>query len=255
MAQKIQSINLMLSGGKPLLASYLREQGYSSQLLSKYVKSRWMEMPYKGVYIKPKTKISMGGLLSALIFQKKMPMHIAGLDALRMFGYFEQIPFINKIITLYSSRRIFIPKWVKKYEKKNKVKIKLVCSKLFMTDTFIKENELDGFSIPASIPERAIFEALNDIKSSAEFYEYIKVFELIVNLKYEYLDTLLKECSSIKIKRLFLYVSQLFNKPYFKKININRYKLGSGARTLFTGIDEMKYDSKYKIMVPKTRQS
>jgi len=120
MAQKIQSINLMLSGGKPLLASYLREQGYSSQLLSKYVKSRWMEMPYKGVYIKPKTKISMGGLLSALIFQKKMPMHIAGLDALRMFGYFEQIPFINKIITLYSSRRIFIPKWVKKYEKKNK---------------------------------------------------------------------------------------------------------------------------------------
>ncbi|MGD9678866.1 MAG: type IV toxin-antitoxin system AbiEi family antitoxin domain-containing protein [Vulcanibacillus sp.] len=255
MEQKIQKINLLLSKGEPLFASYLKEMGYSSQLLSRYVKSKWLEMPYKGVYIKPKSAISIGGLLNALVYQKRISVHIAGLDALKLFGYFEQIAFVNKTITIYSDKRIYIPKWVKKFEKENNIKIKLVCTNLFSDGMFISKSEYDRFILPVSIPERAVFEALNEVKSSAEYYEFLKVFEIIADLKSDYLDALLLKCNSVKVKRLFLYVSELTGKPYFKKLNLNKYDLGNGVRTLFLDEKQMKYNAKFKIMVPKERQS
>jgi len=255
MAQKIQKINLMLSNGEPLLASYLKEKGFSSQLLSRYVKSGWLEMHYKGVYVKPKTHITLGGLLNTLITQKNMLMHISGIDALRLFGYFEQMHFANKSVLVYASKRIFLPKWVKECEKHEKISVKLVCSNLFPDEMFTNKIEYDGFGIPASIPERAVFEALNEVKTSDEYFDFLKVFEMIANLKSDYLETLMTKCNSIKVKRMFLYVSHLMDKPYFEKLKLNKYELGTGVRTLFTAESKLEYDARYKIMVPKARQS
>jgi hypothetical protein len=66
-------------------------------------------------------------------------------------------------------------------------------------------------------------------------------------IQYEYVQTLLESCSSIKAKRLFLYFADTYNMPWFQKLDIKNIDLGKGKRQVAAnGI----LNKKYQITVP-----
>ena len=69
----------------------------------------------------------------------------------------------------------------------------------------------------------------------------------LVNLSPRKLDTLLKACKSVKVKRLFFWLANRQAYPWFSKLNVADYDLGSGKRFV---AKNGKLDTKYLITVP-----
>lgn len=250
MTKKLKKFQNYLAKKNLLLIPYLKSKGYSYQLLQKYYQNNWTKKISKGVYYSETEDISLFDVIHALVEQAGFKIHIAGISALKVFGYYEQIDFRSKYVLVYSQKRIFKPKWLKIIELKKNFKIELVYRTFLKTDEFIKEVYVEKKPVPVSIPERAVLEAINEIRNYEDYIEFLKVFETIINLNPQHLDELLISCKSVKVKRLFLFLSENYKKPYFEKLNLNKYNLGNGVREVFKSKDN-KYISKYKLMVPE----
>jgi hypothetical protein len=61
------------------------------------------------------------------------------------------------------------------------------------------------------------------------------------------LETLLAECRSIKVKRLFLFFADRHRHPWLKRIDRSKIALGAGKRMLVRG---GRLDPVYQITVP-----
>ena len=72
--------------------------------------------------------------------------------------------------------------------------------------------------------------------------------ESLNNLRPKSVQILLENGSSIKVKRLFLYLAEKFNHQWLKHLDLTKVNLGSGKRSF---VKNGAYISKYKITVPK----
>jgi len=70
----------------------------------------------------------------------------------------------------------------------------------------------------------------------------------LVNLRPQIIQKLLEECTSVKVKRLFLYMAKKANHQWFQFLKIDNIDLGKGHRTL---ANNGVYNAKYMISVPK----
>lgn len=68
------------------------------------------------------------------------------------------------------------------------------------------------------------------------------------NLRPKSVQELLENCSSIKVKRLFLYLAEKLKHPWLYFVDLFKVDLGSGKRSL---VKNGVYVDKYKITVPK----
>ena len=62
--------------------------------------------------------------------------------------------------------------------------------------------------------------------------------------------TLLETCRSVKVKRLFLYLSERNELPWLKDLELDKVNLGSGKRVISKN---GKYNAKYQISVQEIR--
>jgi hypothetical protein len=63
---------------------------------------------------------------------------------------------------------------------------------------------VDGVSILVSVPERAALEMLYHVPGQVGFGEALEVVSGLASLNVGLMQTLLEECSSVKVKRFFL---------------------------------------------------
>jgi hypothetical protein len=99
-----------------------------------------------------------------------------------------------------------------------------------------------------SLPERAILELLDDVPQRETFQQADALFEGLRNLRPQLLHTLLVECRSVKVKRLFLWFAERHGHPWMTKVDHTGIDLGHGKRMLVSG---GKLDTKYDITVPE----
>ena len=71
--------------------------------------------------------------------------------------------------------------------------------------------------------------------------------ESLLSLRSDTLQYLLEICDSKKAKRLFLYLSDTNNMPWFHRLNIKNIDLGKGKRVVASN---GFFDKKYQITVP-----
>ena len=76
--------------------------------------------------------------------------------------------------------------------------------------------------------------------------EVYQLMESMPVLKPKLLQELLENCSSIKVKRVFLYIAEKLNYSWFKKLDISKVDLGKGKRTIEKG---GKLDKKFNIVI------
>ncbi len=90
--------------------------------------------------------------------------------------------------------------------------------------------DADGFSVRVSTPERAFLELLHSKdRSTVEAYQ---ILELLPVMRPALLTELLAQCSSVRVKRLFLYSAKRLDYPWFAKIEWASVDLGAGVRVI-----------------------
>jgi hypothetical protein len=123
----------------------------------------------------------------------------------------------------------------------------------FSTKTFdghigVTQVKYEGVTLQVSTPELAIMECL---LLAPEYYDFMDVYylmEMLTALRANMVTKLLEECSSIKVKRLFLYMAEKAKHAWFKRLDLSNVTLGSGPRSLTKGGIKV---SKYNIIISK----
>lgn len=229
-----------------LLASYMDKIGISHDLQKYYRRSGWLESLGTGAYKRPKESVHWQGGLFSLQTQVMLPIHAGGLTALTLHGFTHYIRLGDETVYLFSSPKTKLPKWFNSFDWKTKVKhvkTSLLPSGLGLTD--FKEN---SFTINIASPELAILECLYQAPNELDLVECYQMMEGLTNLRPKLLQELLERCTSIKVKRLFLYMADKAQHQWLTFIDQAKISLGEGDRSM---VKAGVYVSKYRISVPK----
>ena len=76
----------------------------------------------------------------------------------------------------------------------------------------------------------------------------MQLMEGLTTLRPALVQVLLEKCNSLKVKRLFLYMSEKNNHDWLKNLNIKKIDFGSGKRVI---VKNGVFNNKYNITVPK----
>jgi hypothetical protein len=104
------------------------------------------------------------------------------------------------------------------------------------------------YPLTVSTPERAILELLDEVPKRETFHQADVLMEGLRNLSPRRLQSLLSDCRSVKVKRLFFWFAERHNHAWLQKIDRAGIDFGKGKRMLVRG---GKLDTKYNITVPE----
>jgi hypothetical protein len=246
---KRTKINQFLDDHKPgtvCLASWLEDQGISYELQKRYRKSGWLESVGKGAFKRPKEEVRWQGGLYALQTQANSPIHAGAITALAMHGLAHYLRVAGEKVFLFSPYKTNLPTWYKNYPWGNP--IKHVQTSFLPAELGLQEQELKTFSITVSMPERAILECLFLAPTHFDLVECYQVMEGLVNLRPRLVQELLEQCTSVKVKRTFLYMAQKAGHQWLSRLERDKIDLGKGKRSLVKG---GILDAEFQITLPK----
>jgi len=242
-------INQLLNShpkGTVMLTKWLVEQGYSSDLLQRYKKGKWLESIGRGAMIRFGDNITYEGAVYSLQDQAGSSIHPGGRTALTLLGNAQYLNLSEAQIWLFGGKKEVLPSWFKDHDRFAKMNFRrssFLPNHLGMTDI-----DLGTFSLRISGSARAMMECLYLVPKEQEMVECYELMEGLNNLRPDLVQELLGKCRSIKVKRLFLYLAEKAGHRWLEHIDMKKIDLGKGKRSLAqSGI----YVPKYRITVPK----
>lgn len=242
---KLKLLYQLLPEGVVVPSSWLISNGYSSQLIYKYVQSGWLEKINRGVYVRPASNITWQGVTIGIQLLCELPLYVGGITALNIQGYAHYLPIgEEKSITMNGKHNI--PSWVKQI---NDYSFK-AHKKPFFGELGLKKHpsSIRNLELTISSPERAILELLYLISDKGISFQFAaEIFEGMSTLSPRLLNELLLNCDSMKVKKIFLFFANYYNFSWFKYIDKN-ITLGSGKLQI---VKEGVYNKKYMLTVPK----
>jgi len=232
--------------GTVYLTSWLVDQGYSHQLLNRYKNSNWIESVGSGAMKRSGDTLSVEGALYALQKQRGSSIHLGGKTALSMLGRAHYLAFSANRITLFGNAKEKLPLWFINY--KWGVEIDYYSTSFLPDQLGFLTHELQNFNIQISGAARAMMESLYLAPQKQDLIECYELMEGLNNLRPDVVQQLLEECSSVKVKRLFLYMAEKAQHPWMNYLEVQKIDLGKGNRSL---VENGVFVSKYRITVPK----
>jgi hypothetical protein len=229
-----------------ILSSWLISKGYSHSLQHRYLKSNWLEPIGSGAFKRKNDEVSVFGALYALQHQNRKDIHLGGISALSLLGYAHYIEMGTTSHSFFAQAGCKLPKWFK-----NNVEWKhhqLFCSSFLPPQLGIMDYDLGNLKIKISTQVRAMMECLEIAPKNFDLAEAYLIMEGLTSLQPSEVQKLLEACTSIKVKRLFLYFSEVSNHTWFKYLDIDKLNLGSGKRSI---VKDGIYNARYRITVPQ----
>ncbi len=228
-------------------SSWLREQGYSTQLISKYVKQGILQKLGRGLYARSEVEPDWKGVMVGVQRFAGLEVYMGGLSALNLQGFAHYLPLSRKQrIALYSRKNP--PAWLRNIASTFQFEF---YKKPWFGDLGLKAypSGIRDYDIEISSPERAILELLYLVEKEGVTFTFVaEIFENLTSLRPGLLNKLLQSCESIKVKRLFLYFSDRYNHPWSKYIDKDTVEIGTGKMQI---VKNGKLDKTYLITVPK----
>ncbi|MCF8332268.1 MAG: type IV toxin-antitoxin system AbiEi family antitoxin [Bacteroidales bacterium] len=243
---KLRTLFKNIRQGNVITIPLLESLNISDDLRMYYLESGWLEAIGRGAFKKPDDNIEWYGALSAIQEQIETKVHVGGLTALDLQGFSHYIRLSKETLYLFSPPKTRLPKWFIKFNWNVEI--------LHKSTSFLPENigtkkiEIKQINVIVSTPERAIMECLYLAPNKSDIVECYKLFEGLVNLKPKLVTELLQACTSVKVKRLFLYMAEKANHQWFQFLEIDNINLGRGRRMI---TEKGVYNSKYLISIPK----
>ncbi|UVW35724.1 type IV toxin-antitoxin system AbiEi family antitoxin [SAR92 clade bacterium H455] len=250
-----RKLNILLDSykyGAVCLASWLEKKGISRDLQQYYCKSGWLEPVGRGAFKRPNDVIGWQEALQALVEQANLNVHVGAITALAQQGAGHYVRLGKEKVYLFSPLGVSLPAWFKNYDwgvdiehvrtgfLPDKVALGLALS--------MKLDSANGLSSRMySDSERAVLECLYLAPKRQDLVECYQVMEGLVNLRPKIVQGLLEACSSIKVKRMFLYMAEKANQQWLHYVDLSKVTLGKGDRSI---VKNGVYIARYKITVP-----
>ena len=248
-------------------AAWLERHGYSRSLRSQYVSAGWLNQVAPRVYRRSNGPLEWQHVVTSLQAFLDCPQTVGGRTALEEQGYAHYLSAKTKEVHLYGPTKP--PTWLATLP----IDVKFIwhnSRKLFPDDPSIMPVEsefppvagnsllpgnfllmsggLMSWGLRLSSPERAFLELLDELPDRESFHQVDVLMEGLANLSPTRLQTLLADCRSVKVKRLFFFFADRHHHAWLKRIDQSKIDLGSGNRVLIKG---GKLDQRYHITVPE----
>ncbi len=247
-------------------AAWLEERGIASNLRAYYVKNDWLEQPVRSVYRKPRGELNWQQVVISLqTLLSRMPLHVGGRTALELQGYAHYLSYEMKTVHLYGIEKP--PAWLGKLNLSQRF-VYHNSATLFPNDPTsqgpggLAWHTADGqgsglttvgwghwdWPLMLSRPERAYLEILDELPRHESFHQADMIMQNAANFSPRRLQKLLRDCNSVKVKRLFFFFADRHSHAWLKRLDKTAIDLGKGKRMLVPG---GKLDSAYLITVPE----
>ena len=240
-------------------AAWLTARGIDRKSILQYAQRGWLEKLARGVYRRPDTHRDVGGagdwrrLVLSLQRVMDYDVHVGGRTALSLqgFDHYLSLGAETPPVYLYGD----VPSWLARLPNADRFETRTL-SLFGGSITGVDGIDNGKQSSPSqrrlndlmvSTPERAILELLNELPADESFHIADMMFEGLVNLRPRLLATLLKECRSVKVKRLFFVFADQHDHAWRQYLDPDDFDLGSGPRALVEG---GRLHPRYDITVP-----
>lgn len=264
--QKPSKLNLLLRelGDTDLVSTrWLRAHGYAGNLLARYVRSGWLVTPARGVYATPRAQPSWSAVVQSLQQRDQLNLHVGGRFALAWRGHEHYLRLGEAAtVTLYGTDRL--PGWVAKLPLRERFlhcgrgpfassspRLRSAADENDLLDQGL-ELEVDattnGAGVVMASNERAMLEMCDEKPGTAQILEADAVMQGLSGLRPDVVARLLRQCRSVKAKRLFLALAERHGHAWLARVDLDRVDLGSGKRVLAQG---GKLHAKYQITLPE----
>jgi len=243
---KINQLLQVQPKGVVFLASWLSQNGYSFDLQKRYRKSNWLQSIGTGAMIRTGDEITYEGALYALQNQSTLNIHPGGKTALSLLGKSHYLEFSTKKVTLFGGKGESLPTWFQNYNWG--VEFKYYQSGFLPKDTGLTQIERKNFTLKVSNAARALMECLYLVPKYQDLYECYELMEGLNKLRPKEVQKLLEACTSVKVKRLFLFLADKTGHGWLNYIDVNKIDMGRGKRSIVKG---GVYIPKYQITVNK----
>jgi len=247
MATKINKILQILPSNPLIFSSWMSIQGISRAEQSSYVQTGWLEKLAHGVYYFRGGKPTLFTAISSYDDQLEKKCSVGASTALDLRGFSHFVAMGKPSAYLFSSSKERVPDWLLTYEWD--MKVCYFTTKIFGDDLLgIEKMNVGGINLLVSSPERAFLECLHLTPKYHSVMDIYYVMEMLTTLRPNLIQQLLEICTSVKVKRLFMYMADKSNHQWFRTLNISNINMGEGKRAFAkNGV----YDNKYLITVPK----
>jgi hypothetical protein len=192
---KLNYLQQVLPEGLPVDSHWLQKQGYSRQLIAKYLRHGWLTSPVRGVYRRDSAMIDPQSWEPAVVSLQRileLPVTVGGRTALELQGLAHYLSMTAPEVHLYGSEPL--PSWVSKLPLKQQFVFH--STRLFKTsDTSINSKDyqktnftdhkwgVSEWSMLISTPERAILELIDELPLHESFHQADVLMEGLSNLR------------------------------------------------------------------------
>ena len=191
-------------------------------------------------------KVTYEGALYTLQQQGNSSIHPGGTTALSLLGKSHYLEFSSKRITLFGGKGEKLPVWFQNHNWG--LQLNHYQSGFLPKDLGLVQIERKNFTLQISSAARALMECLYLVPKHQDLHECYELMEGLNNLRPKEVQKLLEACTSIKVKRLFLFLADKVQHDWLKHIDVDKIDLGRGKRSVVKG---GVYISKYQITVNK----
>jgi len=226
----------------------LKPLGYSPQLLKMYVNSGWLDLYGRGAYKLSGDEVDWHGAVYALQKQKKSFIHPGAKTALSLKGYSHYLLQKSVGADLFGNPSDNLPKWFKDQPWMKNIRFASTGMIDYNKVNAFTEVKIDSIPLKVSAPELSILEMLYLVPKHYTFDEANLIMESLTTLRDKLVQQLLENCTSIKVKRLFLYLAEKNRHSWFEELNLKKIDLGRGKRVI---VKNGKLNKKFNITVPK----
>jgi len=232
--------------GAVYATSWLKKSGFSDQLLNRYKKSNWLTSVGSGALKRSGDEVSYQGAVYALQKQLDSSIHVGAKTALALQGKAHYLQLGNVTATLFGGSEAKLPRWFNKADWN--VKTDYYSTSFLPPELGLVDLELKTFTVKISSPARAIMECLYLAPDKQDLMECYELLESLTNLRPQQVQALLEACTSVKVKRLFLFLAERAKHSWFEYLDLTKIDLGAGKRSIApNGV----FNKKYQITVPK----
>lgn len=232
--------------GTVALAGWLESVGVSRELQKRYRKNGWLEALGTGAFKRPGDKVNWQGGLYAIQQQGKISVHVGALTAMSLQGLSHFFRLSTKTVFLFSPVKTILPKWFKTHQWQ--YAIKHIQTSMLPSDLGLTSYQEKNFPITIASPERAILECLFLAPEKLDLIECYHLVEGLSNIRPKVMQELLEKCSSMKVKRLFLFMATKAQHQWLTFIDKSKIDLGKGQRSIVKG---GVFNTAFQITIPK----
>lgn len=235
---------------------WLLAQGpeFDRHAVDNLVKSRQLEVLAPGVYKLPATRLSWEGVVASLQTILGLDLFVGGMSALEIHGYSHYLPLSHQhTVHLYGSDPL--PSWVNgsvadvTFVRHSALRTLDEAGLVTRQIDNMRDNSLQ-YSLSSA--ERAYLEILMDVPEDISFEHADQLLQGMMSLSPRKLETLLRACRDIKVRRLFYWLAERHHHPWLDRLSgpteLDDLGLGSGNRMLVKG---GKLVTRYMITVPE----